>query len=223
MNILEGALSWLAPHPCLGCGSEKGLICRWCQPDLLGVVASHCYRCKTQTREWQTCGRCRRYGPRRVFIATLYDGAAKDLVKRLKFSRAQAAAQFMSGHMCQSAPWVPEDTLVTYVPTASRRRRLRGYDQAALLAKGFAKRRQLTYARLLARRGQSRQVGADRARRLEQLQDAFWVPRPSAVAGRPILLVDDIMTTGGSLQAATSALKLAGAASVSAAVFAERL
>jgi predicted amidophosphoribosyltransferase len=76
---------------------------------------------------------------------------------------------------------------------------------------------------LLARRGQSRQVGARRMQRTTQLVDAFHPIRPSLIQGAHILLVDDIVTTGASLEAAARVLKQAGAKRIDAVVFAQKI
>jgi predicted amidophosphoribosyltransferase len=75
---------------------------------------------------------------------------------------------------------------------------------------------------LLKRLGSARQVGANREVRLTQLQGAFYVSRPERVHGKDILLVDDIVTTGGSIEQAAQALRQAGARSVAAAIFAKK-
>jgi predicted amidophosphoribosyltransferase len=90
------------------------------------------------------------------------------------------------------------------------------------LAKGVARQRHTTYNRALVRLTQSRQVGASRAKRLQQLQSAFYIPRPDRLKGKNILLVDDIVTTGATLEAAARTIKQAGAASVSAVAFASK-
>jgi ComF family protein len=116
---------------------------------------------------------------------------------------------------------MPPATVVTHVPTATSRVRRRGYDQAELLARQLAQDLKLPYASLLIRDGQSRQVGATRQARLAQLTHAFRIPKhfPQNVS---ILLVDDVVTTGATIETAARILRAAGAKSVSAAVFAQK-
>lgn len=110
--------------------------------------------------------------------------------------------------------------LVVPLPTATSRVRQRGYDQARLIAKALAARMKLPYSDCLARIGQAHQVGANRQRRLEQLEGAYRLKRSAVVAGRHVLLVDDVMTTGASLDAASQILLRAGVKTVDAATFA---
>lgn len=148
---------------------------------------------------------------------TNYDGIAKELVRRLKFGGARSAADNMAELM---APAVGVGVLLVHLPTAASRVRQRGYDQADLLAKALAAKTDQPYAPLLGRLGSQRQVGASRQQRLAQLAGAFRVTRPYLLAGRTIVLVDDVMTTGASLETAAAALKKAGAKRVVGLVFA---
>jgi ComF family protein len=152
-------------------------------------------------------------------VVAKYQGLAKDIIWKLKFVGAQSAAQDMAAAM---APLVDANSgpIVVHVPTATSRVRARGYDQARLLARELAAHTKLHHACWLVRLDQKRQVGASRKERLEQLAGAFRLSRFADVAGAHILLVDDVLTTGATLEAAAAVLKQAGAKRVDAIVFA---
>ncbi|MDZ7744455.1 MAG: phosphoribosyltransferase family protein [Candidatus Saccharibacteria bacterium] len=154
-----------------------------------------------------------------VWIRTDYTPLARHLTHKLKFERTVAAAEVISGLMIEALPYISKDVLVTHVPTATSRRRQRGYDQAELLARSLANSCGLRHKTLLARKGHSRQVGSDKTTRVEQLQGAF---RPVSVIKSPVLLVDDITTTGATLEAAARELKQAGTKKVYATAFAQK-
>jgi ComF family protein len=120
-------------------------------------------------------------------------------------------------------PYFAESPLITYVPTASTHRRARGFDHAELLAKEIAKARGWPYMRLLHRKGQSRQLGADRQTRKQQLADAFKPSAQQYIKGRHIILIDDVVTTGATIEACTAMLKKAGAVRVDALLFARTM
>jgi predicted amidophosphoribosyltransferase len=98
--------------------------------------------------------------------------------------------------------------------------RQRGYDQALLIAKSLSQRLGRPYVPLLARMGDQRQVGHSRITRLNQMEGAFRPLNTMILKNRHVLLVDDVLTTGATCEAAARILRSNGAKRVSAAVFA---
>jgi ComF family protein len=154
-------------------------------------------------------------------VSASYEKTAKELVRKLKFARAQSAAKDIAAIIDENLPILPGQTIITHLPTASSRIRVRGYDQAQAIAKALAKRRGLPYMALLGRKGSARQVGASRTSRFEQLQGVFFAKNAKNVSGAHILLVDDVLTTGASVESAAARLKASGAKTVDVAVFAQ--
>lgn len=115
------------------------------------------------------------------------------------------------------------DYLIVPVPTATARVRERGFAHSELLAKIIAAELKTEYLQTLCRLDQTRQLGARREDRLIQLSNSFAVRHPRRVLNRKILLIDDVLTTGGTLIAASKTLKAAGAKQVDALIFAKRL
>lgn len=222
-GMLDKIMGVLAPHVCVVCGSEGSLLCAWCRPDALLVVPERCYRCSALSAQSAVCDKCHKHSPlQHVWVGGLYQGVAKDLVYGLKFARARAAAQLIASLLDETVPALPAGTVVTYIPTASSRVRLRGYDQARLIAQAFAGTRGLDMKPLLRRQGQSRQVGADRKHRLEQAAKNYVATETSSIKNKEVLIIDDILTTGATLESAAKVLKKAGAKQLHAAVFAQK-
>jgi ComF family protein len=198
-------------------------VCELCAEDAFEVVPDRCYRCLAMSRDSAVCVKCRRQSPlKNVWVATEYDGIAKRLVRLLKFERAKAAHEPIAAHITGILPYFAPKTIVVHIPTATSRQRGRGYDQAQLIAKQVALQKGVSYEVLLTRLGQTRQVGATRKQRYEQMTSTFRILKPETIVGAHILLIDDILTTGATLEAAAKVLKQAGAKQVSAAVFAQK-
>lgn len=221
MFALDGLMSLIAPHSCLKCSYEGAVVCEWCLPDIAPALPQRCYSCKAQTDNSSVCAGCHRNSRlKHVWVRTGYDSFAKQLVHDFKFGRKQAATTPIAYAMKEALPFLPVNTKVTHIPTANKRVRQRGYDHAELLAKALAMQSGLRFCPLLYRIGQTRQVGASRKGRLKQLEGAFQ-PNKNVDAS-PILLVDDLVTTGGTLEAAARCLKQAGAKEINAIVFAQK-
>jgi ComF family protein len=156
-------------------------------------------------------------------LRTKYKGIAKDLVSRLKFERAKAASSIIADSMLELVIDKKSDNqeqILVPLPTASSRRRQRGYDHSQLIARRLSSSLGVPYRPALTRLGQARQVGSIKIDRLSQMEDAFRIKFGASVKDKDVLLVDDVLTTGASLEAAASCLLNSGAARVDALVFA---
>ena len=155
----------------------------------------------------------------------LYDDTARALVTKLKFSDRADLALTM-GRMMAAAGRDLLDQADAIVPVPLHRLRFwqRRYNQAALLAAAVAKASGVPHHDLwLARiRRTPPQVGLSKAQRAANLTGAFRVPQAhaAALAGRRIVLIDDVLTTGATVSAAARALRRAGAARIDVLTFA---
>lgn len=220
MPLIEYILSTIAPHECVNCGHEGSLICSICT-EQIKRVPSRCYQCQQITSGFRTCPTCRRNaGLYAVYPFTVYEGAPKQLLHKIKFERLRSGAETVARCMAPMLADLPAGILVTHVPTATSRIRERGYDQAAEVARHLAAIMGYEYTPLLSRYGQQRQVGKNRQERREQMQTLFAATKRAALQNKHILLIDDVLTTGATLEACAATLKEAGARRVSAAVFA---
>lgn len=184
-------------------------------------MPSRCYRCKAVTEGYVTCPACAAHTPlKQVVVYAHYKGLARDLIHQMKYLRARAGTREAAELMHEVLPYLEPGWLVP-VPTATRRVRSRGYDHASLLAGELAQLSEWRTVSLLRRVGQTQQMGAGRAQRLRQLQGAFRPVRPQAIRGAHLILLDDVLTTGATLETAARELRRAGAARVDAIVFAQ--
>jgi len=177
-----------------------------------------------------SCGRCLRFGRPFAFDSAAglwhYRGNVRLLVHAFKYGGRQDLLQPLGERLARcprTAALAAGSCAPLVVPVPARRasRRRRGYDQAIGLALGFtrAARLQLDTGALRRRREEGPQAGRSRESRRLQAAGAFQA-RPARVQGRHVLLLDDVLSTGATADAASRALLCAGALSVRVAVLA---
>jgi ComF family protein len=164
------------------------------------------------------CGFCRRgvtaFDWGRGF--GVYEGRLRHLIHLLKYERLEPLARPLGRCLAPLlAEAGPVDVIVP-VPLDRRRERQRGFNQAALIAAELSRTAGVPLGRGVLRRVRATetQTGLTRRQRRLNVRGAFRVRRPEAVAGRTVVLVDDVITTGATAAACAAALKRAGAARV---------
>lgn len=230
-------LGLLLPAGCLACGRASGetaprspslSLCAACRGRLPRLAPPLCGLCSLPLGEEESrsalCRRCLAAPPAfdRLLALWRYEGGIADVIQGLKFHRLDYLGRHLALHL--AAGLGPElvaacGEVVVPVPLGWRRQLLRGYNQAACIARPLAAELGLPFASALSRRrATSAQSRLAREERWQNLVGAFRVRRPGLVDDRAVILVDDVATTGATLHAAASALKEAGAASVTAVV-----
>lgn len=191
-----------------------------------------CLRCGVPLREFGECRQClgRAFAFDGVVCAALYRSAVRRAILHLKFRRWRRAAlplaELLWQALCVSecAAWRQADAIVP-VPIHPVRQAMRGFNQSALIADRLSQRSDIpVQAGWLRRRFYRRpQVGLNQAERMQNVHDAFEVVQPNRVRGRVVWLVDDVFTTGSTLDACARVLKQAGASRVIALTIARDL
>jgi predicted amidophosphoribosyltransferase len=226
VSLVAELTALVAPPVCVACraplGGARERLCAGCARSLPWLRGRVCPRCALPSHRGRGCPAARAAFPR-AWAPLAYDGVARALVAGLKFRGALPLADLMAAHMVANLPRglrAPPAAVVPVPPQRSRRRR-RGFDPADVLAAAFARRLGQPLVRCLAREDRaSRQVGAGRTarRRAGRLTIvARGIPPPL------VLLVDDVHTTGATLDAAARAVVGAGAEIVAAVTYARTL
>lgn len=222
MRLIEHFFSLLAPHDCIICGQEGSVLCSGCSLQALPMLPERCYRCLRQSLNYSTCPVCRHYSVlKQVWVRTHYDNSAKQIVHELKFNFAKDVAAYIALELQKTLPLLDKDMVIVHIPAATSHVRQRGFDQSALIARELSRVTGLSHIHALSRIGQQRQVGASAKTRQQQMKNAFRPVSIAAISGMRVLLVDDVLTTGATLESAALALRLSGAKSVSAVIFAQ--
>lgn len=203
--LLQKIIRLIAPYDCIGCGEEGSLFCDGCRRVFVSAHTTVTVRGAESLLHIQAC--------------TVYYNLAKQLVKLLKFQYCFEAAEHIA-YLMANTTTLSDDVVLVPVRTSLSRYRQRGYDQAVLITRRLSELTGLPVADVLLRSGSTRQLGAKRQERLQQLKGAYSVRRSTVVAGKRIILIDDVVTTGATLEVAAQALLVAGVRSVQALVFA---
>lgn len=188
---------------------------------LLGSVCPICGRrgaapCAACVARLIPCSRVAQ--PRGVVRAVAllrYEGAGRELVARLKYHNARSALDWLARGMAALVEDDPLPAAVCWVPTTTARRRARGFDQAELLARAVARHRGARVLPLLVRGPGPAQTGRDARHRAEGPALA-WQAGARIPAGARVLVVDDVITTGASIEAAARVLASGGAGEIAA-------
>jgi ComF family protein len=222
-------LDLLFPIECLGCSKEGEYICEPCFHSI-PTGWNFCLFCRRPSLEGRLCLMCvPRHAIDRVFIAGDYNSKTlKNAIRALKYSYVEdlkkPLGKFLIQHLqYQKVFFEHHDIVIVPMPLSKTRFRERGFNQAELLAREVAEylRLPLLTSALLRARHTDAQVGLTEDERRENIAGAFKVKSFEEVKDKSVLLIDDVATTGATLEEAAKVLKNAGAKEVWGAVLAK--
>lgn len=207
-------LDFVFPPRCVSCGRWGHRLCPRCRAEITWLAAPLCSRCGTPLNISARAGShtcIHEPGLRAVRSAALFEGPIRDALHALKYRRDLGLAEVMAEVLLEAwknLGWGVD--AVVPIPLGAQRLRERGYNQAALVAHAFSEKIGVPVReRLLVRsRETATQVGLSLVERHSNMAGAF---RAQEVTRRSILLLDDVCTTGATLEAGAHALMEAGA------------
>jgi ComF family protein len=197
---------------CLGLprGLEAQFLCRGCRTPFVDHYPLD---------EEDLCEACRENSVNfdAVYAFGSYEGPLRKLVHLFKYGKVESLAGPLSRLLVRAMPENGRFDVMIAMPMHWRKRWERGFNQAELLARPVAKRFGMKLSNNLRRKRYTKsQAGLSEIERRENLKNSFSVKRPEEMAGKRVLLIDDVFTTGETLRSAAAALKSAGAAQVCA-------
>ncbi len=225
--MLRSLVYRLLPLRCVVCELQPGApatsICTQCEADFFAAETARCERCaicvpRGKTGSPRICGRCLANMPEFDATTTLADyvSPVDGMVMALKFTARLDLAQFFGQLLASRVSAVPptDDAVVIPVPLAFERARQRGFNQSHHIARAFAvaSHRRLVVDRLLRIRHTPPQQSLALKERRSNVRGAFAVE--GSLRGQHVFVVDDVMTTGSTLDEVARVLKQAGAAHV---------
>ena len=233
--VSQGLFTALFPSDCRLCSTPLTNISRLpvCQRCLLAMVplaAPTCEICGERlsanhsASANQICPACQESRPRFIKAVAYgaYDGGLRDLIHLLKYEQVAPAASVlgqMLAEAIQKLDPIADSILLVPVPLHLSKRRQRGFNQAELIARAAFKITGLPTAKLATdvlerTRPTVSQIGLTRPQRVENMRGAFRVRHLNKVAGRAVLLIDDVLTTGTTASECARILLKAGAEKV---------
>lgn len=216
-------LDFALPPRCAGCGTIVGDVhsfCSDCWKKIEFLGSAGCVTCGTplQATDAERCAVCLAKPPRiaRTRAAVAYDELTRSLALRLKYGRKVAIAKTMARYMAPLIGDQPESALLVPVPLHRGRLWQRGFNQSAIVARELSRRTGISNSAELLRRVKRTPPlkGMSLQQRRRAVAGAFKVGDRSAVEGRTVILVDDVLTTGSTANACARELRRAGAARV---------
>jgi len=218
-RLLDFTINLLFPKFCLGCKKEGFWLCPDCQKSIEIFDSFYCPVCKKRLPDGKICEDCRRKTKLfRFFAAAPYDNnLTKELIHKLKYSFVKDISKDLAIPIVNFLKSLNSDFsefLIIPVPLHKSRLRWRGFNQANEIAKEISKflKIPLISNNLVKIKSTKPQVEiSDSQKRKENVQGAFRVKNPKIFAGKKIILVDDIYTTGSTMEECAKVLKRAGA------------
>jgi len=230
-------LDIIFPRHCLGClellaDESASYICRACLAKIPTRQRFACAFCAAPTVSGETCPFCEKdHSLDQLLVVTIYElSLVEKILKAMKYRFVKALADDVARLMIKylksklkTGNLKFETLTVTAVPLYPQRLNWRGFNQSEILAQAISRHFGWSLDLTLLRRIRNPKPQAkiiERAQRIQNIAGAFSCPKPEAVWGQTVLLVDDIATTGSTLDDCARALKGAGAVEVIGFVFA---
>jgi len=215
--MLKNLAALIFGGTCFLCrGAARELLCAACDADLPRLAPPLCPRCALASPGAAVCGRCLARAPRydATVAALSYAFPADALVHALKFRGELALAPLLARLLLERLPPLRTVDCVIAVPLSARRLRERGYNHAVEIARplAVALRAPLELALCERRRDTAPQLGLPWSERERNVRGAFAAA--ASLSGASVAVVDDVMTTGATLDEIAGTLKDAGAARV---------
>ncbi len=217
-RVWAATLDLLFPPRCVGCRTRGAWLCRTCREQVQPVLPPICERCGQGIESGDLCRACRR---RPLAIdglraAAYLEGPLRQAVHRFKYEGLRELVPMLGEILHEGYLQVTITCdVVVPVPLHQARQRQRGFNQATLLAQELSRRTGLpTASDLLRVRDTQPQVGLGAAARRDNVRDAFACRGRASLGGKRILLIDDVCTTGATMEACAAALYQTGVAAV---------
>lgn len=221
-SLLDTALSIVAPHICKGCGVVGSTLCERCIYNTLRRPYRHCVYCNYSTPSSAVCKKCHKRSINQlddIIAVGERSGALQRLIGDYKFHSERESAAILAGLLMSAIPSTWDFQQIAYIPTIDNHIRTRGFDHMKLVADELSRYYHKPISQLLVRTNNHTQHGANYIDRKTKIKHSLAIHNTNT-SPRSVLLVDDIWTTGSTLNTAAALLRKIGVEHVYAAVIA---
>ena len=217
------AWSWIFPKECLGCGQEDTFLCYKCQLAIPLLKDPVCFLCNKNFSTRGVCDSCQvDYSLDQIIIATQYQNTlAEKIISNLKYHFVVELVEPLVGLLSEQIRakqinLILQSAILIPVPIHYRRFLKRGFNQSELIAEKLAELYHCVLETDVVKRTKNSrpQVGKNRQQRIENVQDSFAVLSSEKVLGKTVVVLDDVFTTGATMNELARVLKNAGAQQV---------
>ena len=223
-KIFTFLLDAIVPKRCINCAKFDTWLCDACHTTLPVLTHQQCPICKKVTTPLgQICLKCNKnIYIDSVFVVSSFDSVLlRDLIHNFKYKFIKELSDPLGLLIAQSLmnSHLPSPDLIMPVPLHKRRLRWRGFNQSELLARSIGLTIPIDNTSLIRNKYTTSQVKVkSRKKRISNIKNAFCVTQPAKIKEKSILLIDDVITTGSTLEECAKVLKKAGAKKVNALV-----
>ncbi len=217
--LAQKFINELWPAECANCGKEANWLCTACTLESYAIKAPTCPFCDRLSPLGKACPKCKRThkltGNRALWY---YKGPVVELIHKYKYNRVAAASEWVTPQLEKLFNELPlaidSKLIITSVPSNPERLAKRGYNQSEIIAQALATAHNLPYLPLLMRTNAQSQTQLSRKERIASVQNQYSLIGKRDIAGCHIVIVDDVITTGATLNICATLLKSAGAKQV---------
>lgn len=227
LNTLKNSiLELIFPSQCFGCKKEGAFLCGECKKDLRQIPPS-CFVCGKLKPGFKkivagrTCESCRKKSKIYAYLSPFsYAGIFSDLVHGLKYRRITSLdatlAELLAEYLSKFAVEFPKNSVIIPIPMHKSRLRVRGFNQSELIARRLGGLINLGVENRILQKSKKTapQVGLSGEKRRNNIVGSFSIANLALIKGKNIVLVDDVKTTGATLEEAARVLKNSGAGKI---------
>lgn len=211
-HLVDMFLFWLFPIDCLGCGADGAWLCERCLSKINFSKADQQEIFLAKSEGW--------FLDRIFAVASFNNGFISELIKLYKYQFAEEAGKTLAEMLCLFdvsffADLRADDIIIMPVPLHAKRQKWRGFNQSEILARVFAIKYSLKINDCLIRKINNKpQAKLTAEERRKNIENCFSLKAESDLSGKIVLLIDDVVTTGSTMNECARVLKVAGAKEV---------